>query len=46
MGTIQVGAKDGHERRRRPIQVVELKYEDGRIPCDRDAPTHIPLESP
>jgi hypothetical protein len=46
MGTIQVGAKDGHERRRRLIQVVELKYEDGRIPCDRDQPTYLNLLPP
>ena len=46
MGTIQVGARDGHERRRSLIQVVELKYADGRITCDRDQPTYINLLPP
>jgi hypothetical protein len=46
MGTIQVGAKDGRERRRSLIQVVELNDADGRITCDRDAPTYINLLPP
>ena len=31
------------EQRRSSIQVVELKYEDGWLTCDRNAPTHIAL---
>jgi hypothetical protein len=46
MGTIQVGARDGHDRRRSVIQVVELHYADGRITCDRDQPTYISLLPP
>ena len=43
MGTIPVGAKEGYERRRSSIQVVELHYEEGKITCDRDQPTYISL---
>ena len=46
IGTIQVGSREGHERRRSSIQVVELKYADGRITCDRDQPTYINLLPP
>ena len=35
-----------YEKRRSSIQVVELKYEDGRIVCDRDGPTYIRLSPP
>ena len=38
--------KDGYEQRRSSIQVVELKFEDGRLTCDRDEPTHIRLVPP
>ena len=37
--------KDGIEQRRSSIQVVELNERDGRLTCDRDAPTHIRLLS-
>jgi hypothetical protein len=46
MGTIQVGAREGSERRRSLIQVVELHYADGRITCNRDQPTYINLLPP
>lgn len=32
-----------YEKRRSSIQVVELKYENGRIVCDRDEPAYIDL---
>ena len=35
-----------YEKRRSSIQVVELKYLDGRITCDRDKPTYIDLQPP
>ena len=35
--------KTDTEQRRSSIQVVELKYEDGRLTCDRNQPTHIRL---
>ena len=35
---------DWYEKRRSSIQVVELKYENGQIVCDRDAPTFIELQ--
>jgi hypothetical protein len=35
--------KDQAEQRRSSIQVVELKYTDGRLSCDRDEPTLIKL---
>jgi len=34
------------EQRRSSIQVVELKYADGRLTCDRNQPTHIRLTPP
>ncbi len=34
-----------YEKRRSSIQVVEMKYEDGKITCDRDEPTYINLKS-
>jgi GH43 family beta-xylosidase len=37
---------DGYEQRRSSIQVVELFHRDGRLTCDRDAPTHIRLIAP
>ena len=37
---------DIYEKRRSSIQVVELKYKDGRITCDRDKPTYIDLQPP
>jgi hypothetical protein len=46
MGTIPVGAREGYERRRSSIQVVELKYVEGWLTCDRDQPTYINLGSP
>ena len=36
----------GVEQRRSSIQVVELHYADGKLFCDRDAPTYIRLEPP
>lgn len=36
---------DTTEQRRSSIQVVELKFEDDRLTCDRDQPTHIRLEA-
>lgn len=38
--------KDRHEQRRSSIQVVELEYKDGRLDCDRDAPTVMNLRPP
>ncbi|MEJ2702026.1 MAG: hypothetical protein P8Z79_06245, partial [Sedimentisphaerales bacterium] len=35
--------EDLYEQRRSSIQVVELKYEDGGLTCDRDKPTYIRL---
>jgi len=34
---------DLYQQRRSSIQVVELKYKDGRLTCDRDKPTTIRL---
>jgi hypothetical protein len=34
------------EQRRSVIQVTELRIEDGRLTCDRDAPTRIGLRPP
>jgi hypothetical protein len=36
--------KDTYEQRRSSLQVAELKYEDGKITCDRDQPTYINLK--
>lgn len=38
--------KTDTEQRRSSIQVVELKYKDGHLTCDRDQPTHIRLVPP
>lgn len=38
--------RDGTEQRRSSIQVVELKFDDGWLTCDRDQPTHIRLVPP
>jgi beta-xylosidase len=38
--------RDGTEQRRSSIQVVELKYDDGWLTCDRDQPTRIHLVPP
>jgi len=38
--------KDGYEQRRSSIQVVELKYKDGTLTCDRNEPTRIDLRPP
>lgn len=35
-----------YEKRRSSIQVVELKYENGKITCDRNSPTYIDLQPP
>ena len=43
-GRIEPGEK--MDTRRSSIQVVELQYVDGRIICDRNAPTYIDLKSP
>jgi hypothetical protein len=37
---------DGYEQRRSSIQVVELKYNNGVITCDRDQPTRVNLQTP
>jgi len=37
--------KDTSEQRRSSIQVVELKYQDGLLSCDRNAPTYVRLVS-
>jgi hypothetical protein len=44
-GTIKA-SDNAYEQRRSLIQVVELHYANGRITCDRDAPTHIDLQPP
>ena len=38
--------KDTAEQRRSSIQVVELRFEDGWLNCDRDQPTNILLQPP
>ena len=38
--------KDGYEQRRSSIQVVELKYKDGKLSCDRDEVTRVNLVRP
>lgn len=35
--------KDGYEQRRSSIQVVELKYKDGKLSCDRNEVTRVKL---
>lgn len=45
-GTISPDDKDNLDLRRSSIQVVELVERDGRLSCDRDAPTHIHLQPP
>ncbi len=42
-GTIRPEDKDSLEQRRSSIQVVELHEQDGRLSCDRDAPTYVHL---
>lgn len=42
-GTIKPGDQPATELRRSSIQVVELRYADGRLSCDRDTPTLIDL---
>ena len=37
--------EDTFEQRRSSIQVVELKFEDGWLTCNRDKPTYINLKS-
>jgi hypothetical protein len=39
-------ATDGYEQRRSSIQVVELAEQNGRLNCDRDAPTFVRLSPP
>jgi len=46
MGTIPEGMPEGYARRRSVIQVVELKYADGWLTCNRDQPTSIDLQPP
>jgi hypothetical protein len=38
--------QDDYERRRSSIQVVELKYVDGKLGCNRDEPTDVRLVPP
>jgi sucrose-6-phosphate hydrolase SacC (GH32 family) len=45
-GTIAPDDKNASALRRSSIQVVELFEQDGRLTCDRDAPTHIALIPP
>jgi hypothetical protein len=45
-GTIKPEDKDSPDLRRSSIQVVELREKDGRLSCDRDAPTYIQLVPP
>lgn len=45
-GTITPKDKNSPELRRSSIQVVELVERDGRISCNRDAPTHLILHAP
>jgi hypothetical protein len=45
-GTIKPEDKPATELRRSSIQVVELRYADGKLTCDRDAPTYIELSAP
>jgi hypothetical protein len=45
-GTIKPEDKPSIETRRSSIQVVELHYADGKLSCDRDAPTFIELKTP
>ncbi len=45
-GTIKPEDKPATEMRRSSIQVVELHYADGKLSCDRDAPTYIGLSNP
>jgi GH43 family beta-xylosidase len=39
-------ADDDYAQRRSSIQVVELFYQDGRLTCNRDAPTRLRLAAP
>lgn len=42
-----VDRSDEHQQRRSSIQVVELQLDDeGRLTCDRDAPTYVQLTPP
>ena len=45
-GTIRPDDQNSLELRRSSIQVVELHYVDGRLACDRDAPTFVQLVPP
>lgn len=45
-GTISPQDKDSLDLRRSSIQVVELMEKDGKLSCDRNAPTHINLLPP
>jgi beta-xylosidase len=45
-GTISPDDQDSLELRRSSIQVGELFEQEGWLTCDRDAPTHLALESP
>ena len=43
--TLENKGKDGFEQRRSSIQVAELKYENGVITCDRNAPVYLNLNN-
>jgi len=45
-GTITPEDKESLDLRRSSIQVVELTEKDGKLTCDRNAPTHINLLPP
>jgi hypothetical protein len=45
-GTITPNDENATEQRRSSIQVVELVEKDGRLSCDRDAPTFVDLVPP
>jgi GH43 family beta-xylosidase len=40
------GPADTTDQRRSSIQLVELRHEDGRLTCDRDAPTYVQWAAP
>ncbi|MDQ8181673.1 family 43 glycosylhydrolase [Pelagicoccus sp. SDUM812005] len=43
-GRAKASLPDGYETRRSSIQVVELRYEDGKLQADRDQETRIKLD--
>ncbi|MDQ8203225.1 family 43 glycosylhydrolase [Pelagicoccus sp. SDUM812003] len=43
-GRVEPGLPDSYQTRRSSIQVVELKYEDGKLTANRDEPTYLKLD--